>query len=674
MFKFKKLAIALLPLVVFGSTAYANLPGKRMALYTPGLSLVRQATLVGEVMPDKKINFTVSLKLRNREQLEQLANEIYDPKSPHYRQFVTNEEFQLHYAPSPETMNAVQHYFLAHGMQAKIKNGSIQVTATAEQIEHIFQVKINTYRYKNKTVYSNATAPTLSTDIAQYVSGISGLSTIPIYHPALSRPVNNSGAHDGTSTNTKPTTIEMVWNSFVPSAQPTTTSLAGFTGAQLRTAYNVAAIPAVGGVTLDGTGQTIVILDACGTNTSAQIVADANTYNTASGLPLLLNGGNFQTLNPDGTPYNSTCNHGSRTGWEAEIALDVESAHTMAPGAKIALVMVPTGNDLDTGVAGIVNTLITNGFSMNGFPNAYVVSNSWLQAEDNFGINTPVETALLTAKTHAISFNFATGDCGDDNSPLTVNDNCANELSTNYPASSTYASAIGGSSLFVDSTWNYAFETGWGTRVDNVFSGGSGGGVSKYYGPALWQVAGEGAIGTFTAGGYGVINTYHTCGTGANLPCRALPDISMLGDPYTGLLIYVSGATSHQPIQIGGTSLATPLFSGTLTLINQSRALQHGGAQSPIGQAAPYLYTKLNTFIATQSFNLIIPPHQIISGATPAVGTGAPLSAFILREHEQNITFSWDSSLTILENQFWNDVVGLGSPNVPNFVTQMALL
>ena len=54
---------------------------------------------------------------------------------------------------------------------------------------------------------------------------------------------------------------------------------------------------------------------------------------------------------------------------------------------------------------------------------------------------------------------------------------------------------------------------------------------------------------------------------------RAVPDIAMLADPYTGLTIYEGNGY----FVYGGTSLACPLFSGTLTLVNQARALLNGG-------------------------------------------------------------------------------------------------
>ena len=164
----------------------------------------------------------------------------------------------------------------------------------------------------------------------------------------------------------------------------------------------------------------------------------------------------------------------------------------------------------------------------------------------------------------------------------------------------------------------------------------------------------------FTAGGY-------NAGTVGQYNKRAIPDIAMLADLYTGLLMYSHDCNG---CATGGASLATPLFSGTLTLVNQARALT-AGAPKPLGQAAPYFYTKNAALLRAQALRLITSPHQIISGAEPVPGYP---SAFQLYSalFSQQVTFNWDSSLTIIENQFWNDVVGVGSPNLPNFVALMA--
>ena len=655
MFFIKRLVLFLVQILWIISTAYADSSTMQMILTSPGSLLINQAKLMGPVNPDKKINFTVWLKLRNKEQLDQMVSEIYDQKSVNYHKFLTYDEFNQHYAPSQDVENKVQLYFTALGMRAKIVNHSVRVTATVQQIERHLLVHMNHYRYQNRTVYANATPPVVTSAIGQYVLEISGLSNLSRFQPALhARPKINRK-------NNISQDLHLVWDSFIPSAQPTTTSLAGFTGAQLQTTYTLANITPIQGKAIDGAGQTLVIIDACGSNSSAQIMADANLYNNANEItPFILNE-NFAVINPDGSTY-TTCGTPGTTGWEDEIALDVESSHTLIPGANTVLVL--SRNDdapLDTAVHDVINTLISNNYTIAGFSNAYVVSNSWGISE-TMGSSPSMETDFETAAAHGLSFNFSTGDCGDG----TYNSSwpCTSygvQPSVEYPASSAYTTAVGGSSVFVDNNWNYAFEMVWGSYYQGAFYGGTTGGISQYYGPVSWQ----NSISGFTAGGYnsGTVGYYNK---------RALPDIAMLADPYTGLTIYEGG----QSFVYGGTSLACPLFSATATLINQARTVLNGNSPNPIGQVAPYLYTNNSTLLKTKALHLITPPHQIIDGARPPPA-GAPLSAFKIHDsfYNYDLTFGWDSSLTIApENQFWNDGVGVGSPNLPDFVAIMATL
>ncbi len=170
------------------------------------------------------------------------------------------------------------------------------------------------------------------------------------------------------------------------------------------------------------------------------------------------------------------------------------------------------------------------------------------------------------------------------------------------------------------------------------------------------------SISNLIAGGY-------TNGTIGSYGFRATPDIATLGDNFTELNIYVSGNLVPND---GGTSLASPLFAAMTALINQERILLNQGTSDPIGQVAPYLYNNQSTLVQHAALNLITPPHQLFPGATKSTLAGAPPSSFTIFTEGFDVTFNWDSSLTINENQFWNDVVGLGSPNVPNYVATMA--
>ena len=648
-----------LALIWFTSSVDAKSAMSRMEIPSPGASLIQQAKLIGPVNSNQKINFTVWLKLRNKEQLDQLTRDIYNPNSANYQKFLTYDEFNQHYAPSQEAENKVWHYFTAQGMQAKIANHSVRVTATAAQIEQALQIKLNQYRHQNRTVYANATPPTLNSEMAQQVLAISGLSNIARYQPALRERPKANNSHEAF----KPHDLNLVWDTFLPAAQPTTQSFTGFNGSNLQTTYNLAQIAPVQGNTINGAGQTLVIIDACGSNSAVQITADANLYNGVAITPLSLTGPsrNFAVINPDGSDY-TTCGTPGTTGWENEIALDVESSHTIAPGANTVLVLAPSDTaPLDAAVHDVINTLISNNYTIAGFSNAYVVSNSWGISELSAGYSPAMEAALETAAAFGISFNFSTGDCGDGTYNSSWPCSAAVEAYVEFPASSAFTTAVGGTSTFVDNNWSYAFEALWGSYYGGSFYGGTTGGISKFYGPVSWQSS----ISSFTAGGYnnGTVGFYNK---------RAVPDIAMLADPYTGLTIYEGG----QSFVYGGTSLACPLFSGTLTLLNQERMLLNGNNPRPIGQAAPCLYTNNSTLLNAQALRLISPPHLIIDGARrPPVG--APLSAFRIYDsaYGYELTFGWDSSMTLApENQFWNDGVGVGSPNLPNFIPTMATM
>lgn len=274
------------------------------AITLPNIELpaLKTAQLIGPVAPEKKITFTVWLKLRNKSQLDQVVDELYSPHSPRYQQFLNQKEFNDTFAPSNKTMAAVANYFAKQGMKTKNASMKIRVTGSAKQIEQVFQIKINNYRYNKKTVYGNTSAPTIAGEIAPFVASITGLSNIPYTHPQYRQRKKTQFKYS----NWKPEDLNLVWHSFLPQASPTTKSLEGFTGAELRIAYNLDDVAPVNGTTIDGSGQTIVIIDGCGNASPTDIMNYANQYNTANNLPLL-SSSNFTVVTHEGHPYTGPC-------------------------------------------------------------------------------------------------------------------------------------------------------------------------------------------------------------------------------------------------------------------------------------------------------------------------------------------------------------------------------
>src|SRR6478672_5495457 len=107
--------------------------------------------------------------------------------------------------------------------------------------------------------------------------------------------------------------------------------------AAIRQAYGIDKLIAAG---LDGTGQTIVIIDAYGSPT---VEKDLAAFDAIFGLPAPPS---FQQIHmPGSTPFDFTSNN--QLGWAEEVSLDVQWSHAMAPGANIIVVAAASNQNAD---------------------------------------------------------------------------------------------------------------------------------------------------------------------------------------------------------------------------------------------------------------------------------------------------------------------------------------
>lgn len=134
-------------------------------------------------------------------------------------------------------------------------------------------------------------------------------------------------------------------------------------------------------------------------------------------------------------------------------------------------------------------------------------------------------------------FSVSSGDSGSHECKVLLK--TKNNVSVSSPASSPYVVAVGGTTLLTDAAGNYASESAWS---------GSGGGFSSYETRPSWQ---NGVVTTST---------------------RGVPDVALAADPNTGAIIIVNGKST----QVGGTSLASPLFVGLYARIESATGNSHG--------------------------------------------------------------------------------------------------
>lgn len=265
------------------------------------------------------------------------------------------------------------------------------------------------------------------------------------------------------------------------------------------------------------TSQTIAIVDAYD---APKIAADLNTYSSQFGLPLC-NSSNpcFQKVNQSGSasgPFPRT-----DSGWSLEIALDVEVAHAICPNCKILLVEA-SSNSLSN-LAAAVQTAASLG--------ATEISNSYGGSEFSSELSA---TYAAPYNQPGVAVTVSSGDNGYG--------------SFGFPAALSSVITVGGTTLNLGAGNTYGSESVWS---------GAGSGCSLYVSAPSWQ--------SFL---------------GACAGKRGTADVAADADPATGAAVYDSVKYQGRSgwMQIGGTSLSSPLIAGVYALAGGLPASSTGGS------------------------------------------------------------------------------------------------
>src|SRR5215469_11792579 len=165
-----------------------------------------------------------------------------------------------------------------------------------------------------------------------------------------------------------------------------------FTPQSTRNSYNLNPLYAAG---INGKGITIAIVDAFGSDTIAH---DLHVYDTQMGLPPMCGEEavtctsampTFSQLSLQGSPATKapppTSNGNAlqdKAAWALEVSLDVETAHSIAPGANILLVTTPTAETL--GQQGFAQMMKSEDYVVKNHL-AQVISQSFASPELAFG-------------------------------------------------------------------------------------------------------------------------------------------------------------------------------------------------------------------------------------------------------------------------------------------------
>jgi subtilase family serine protease len=352
-----------------------------------------------------------------------------------------------------------------------------------------------------------------------------------------------------------PLTTHVALNTSVP---PTTAQcqssfgISCYSPTQLQAAYDLQPLYARGKT---GAGRTIAIVDSFGSPTIAQ---DLAKFDADFGLPAPPS---LKIIQPAGQvpPFDPA--NADMVGWAEETSLDVEYAHAIAPGANILLVETPVAEtEGETGFPEIVqaeNYVIDHRM-------ADVITQSFGATEDTFKSVSSLlslRSAFTNAALHGVTVLGSSGDSGSTDYELdqkTLYDHQVNS----WPSSDPLVTSVGGTQLHLDAGGNRLAPDNVWNDIAVGLDGAGGGGPSHVFTRPPFQLATR---------------------TGAG-SARATPDISMSAAQDGGALVYITAPGVDPGYHlIGGTSEASPLFSGIVAIAAQI-------AGHPLGDLNPRLY------------------------------------------------------------------------------------
>jgi subtilase family serine protease len=319
--------------------------------------------------------------------------------------------------------------------------------------------------------------------------------------------------------------------------------------AQVRQAYHLPAVYASG---VTGKGATIVIVDSFGSPT---IKNDLGTFDRTFGLPAPPS---FRVIQPAGKVPAYDPANSDMVGWAGETTLDVEYAHTIAPGASILLVETPVSET--EGVHGFPQIVTAEEYVLKHHLGD-VISQSFSATEQTFPNAAAVQALRgayqLAARDH-VTVLTASGDSGAADVGLDETTYYLHPV-TSWPDSDPLVTGVGGTQLHFNAAGQPTAPTVWNdtyNKAANEFAAGNagpnplagGGGKSIFFSRPWYQNGVQNVVGDQ----------------------RGVPDISMSAACNGSVDTYGTfGGAPAGWSPACGTSEATPLFAGIVALADQ---------------------------------------------------------------------------------------------------------
>ena len=467
------------------------------------------AVHVAPLKAGEQVNIVVSLKLRNKAELDSLTAKLMAGAAG--VKPLTSAEFMAKHAPTAAQAQAVVTYLRAQGfsnIEVAPNNLLVSATGGAGVIRTAFKADLHEYNVNGRRAYANVTDAMIPEHLSSTVLGVVGLQNVHLMHTHARRMAAPDAA--------------------------TPQAIAGVSIPNFASIYGASSLPSA-------TTGTIGIITA---GSLTQTITDLKSFASSAGYPV---------PNVTKTVVGTA---GTSTSGTDEWNMDSQSSLAAAGGSISHMILYNVTDLSDSALSLGYNKAVTDNLAK-----AINVSLGGCESSEG-SVEASQDQIFQQAVAQGQMFSVSSGDSGAYECGATAG------KAQSYPAVSPYVMAIGGTTLSSSGgTWQG--ETVWSctsaSSCQQSSSGGAGGGPSLTENAPSWQTA-AGVLGTSTK--------------------RGVPDISFDASPNSGALVLINGSNA----QIGGTSLAAPLWAGFWTRIQAAhgntlpfpaQTLYQGAAANP---------------------------------------------------------------------------------------------
>jgi subtilase family serine protease len=633
-------AVAGLTIVGAGAAGAAPRPAT-VPLAGSTAPFIAHSRVLGAVPASKRLTIQVWLRPRITA-AERYATAVSTPGNPLYHHYLSPDGYAARFAASKAVVAKVAAWLRSQGFTGAAADGQrdyVRATAAASTVAAAFRTKLKIYQASAAVnagaspLMANSLPVRLPRSLAGEVLGVTGLvNALPVL------PLAYPDTRPGSAGSPKPPhypcsayygqhVIKNLPKHFGVTSFPT--DVCGYSARQLRSAYGAS-------FANGGKGQTVALIEL---GLTPDMFLTLQDYARANNMPA-----------PSPRRYAElSLGRGTACGdfFDIEEQLDVEASYDMAPAASQLVVGGDSCNNGDQGLQGLFDADIAVLGGNGTHPLATVASNSWEGGtESQAAYLTDIEHAyLVRAAAEGVGMYFSSGD--------------ASGVET--PSSDPYAIAVGGTTLGIGKTGNRLFETGWSTGISGLAGkhwvflgeqGAAGGGTSLLWQEPAYQVGVVPAALTTPPGNRGG-------------PVRSVPDVSADADPYTGMAVGILNFPRNKPpqyvqIDVGGTSLASPLVAGMVTAAQQ-------GQGSSFGFINPDLYKLSGTSAITDTLPLTSASPAFYRGTVCDVYT-CGLAALTTFDDQNPNMYPWAGQVTL---PGYDNMSGVGTPNGQQFIAAL---